>query len=372
MRSPTYSPAPLPSAESAMNVARVRPVILCGGAGTRLWPVSRRSRPKQMLPLTGEMTLLQLTALRAQQPGFSERPLLVTSEAIAKAAAAQLEAIGISPDIVVEPQARNTAPAIALAAHECRDDEILVVMSSDHVIADNEAFVRAIALAVTLAAEGWLVTIGLQPTRAETGYGYIRAGASLGDGAAEVLSFVEKPDAQTAQAYLESGDYLWNGGIFVFRKGVFLDALRAHAPQVHALAAAASAEAVREGGFLFPAPASFAEMPSISVDHALLERAERIAVVAVDMGWSDIGNWDALNALVAADENGNRLHGNVLVQGARHCAIRSDGPRVVAIGVENLTIIATPDAMLIMPAGESDRLAEALRALQARNCPTLD
>jgi mannose-1-phosphate guanylyltransferase/mannose-1-phosphate guanylyltransferase/mannose-6-phosphate isomerase len=344
---------------------RITPVILSGGSGTRLWPLSRQDRPKQLIALGGERTMLQQTALRAADPERFEPSLVVASADHAAQIEAQLREVGLQPaSLILEPEGRNTAPAIALAALSAGPDDILLVMPSDHLIADLPAFDAALAAALPLARDDYLVTFGIAADRPETGYGYIRRGEPLGEGAFRVDSFVEKPDLATAQTYLAQGGLDWNGGIFLFRAEAFLDALEALAPTVLS-AVRASLAAQREDGMrIWPDLRSFARAPSVSIDVAVMEKAERLAVVPVEMGWSDIGSWEALHQLGASDEAGNVAIGRVVAIDSRDCLIRSEGPVVVPIGVENLVIVATERAVLIVPRGESQRVKEAIEFLQ--------
>lgn len=345
-----------------MSISGVIPVILSGGAGTRLWPLSVPERPKQLLALTSDRTMLQMTALRAAEP-----PIVVAGESHANEVERQLAAIGIAPKaLLLEPAARNTAPAIALAALLAPADMPLLVMPSDHVIGDVESFRKAIEAALPAAADGWLVTFGIAPEAPETGYGYIERGETIGEGLHRVARFREKPDAATAAAYVADGRHLWNGGIFLFRRDAFLQALAEHAPQVLA-AAEASVEARREAGRrVYPDRTAFAASPSISVDYAVLEKAERIAVVPVSMGWSDVGSWDALYDAAVKDAEGNVVGGDAHAIGSGGCLIRSDGPVVTAVGVNDLVIVATKDAVLVVPRGETQRVREAVEALKAK------
>jgi mannose-1-phosphate guanylyltransferase len=349
------------------NGARITPVILSGGAGTRLWPLSRPERPKQLLALTGPETMLQMTLRRAADPALFGPPILVASAAHAGEIEAQLAQIGASAAaLILEPHPRNTAPAIALAALSAAADTVLLVMPSDHVVRDGHAFRAAVEAARPLAADGWLVTFGIAPDRAETGYGYIRRGELLSPSSFRVDRFVEKPDLAAAQAYLADGRHDWNGGIFAMRANAYLEALDEHAPNILAACRAAMAGAVRDGPRLSPEAASFAASPSQSIDYAVMEKAERVAVVPVDMGWSDVGSWEALHQLQPKDERGNAAVGDVLVIDSDDCLVQSDGPRVVAIGVRDLVIVATGDTVLVVPREQSQRVKEAVEALKAR------
>jgi mannose-1-phosphate guanylyltransferase/mannose-1-phosphate guanylyltransferase/mannose-6-phosphate isomerase len=285
----------------------------------------------------------------------------------------QLGAIGIKDALLIlEPAGRNTAPAIAAAALALDRDAIMLVMPSDHVIRDVAAFRAALAAATPLVEQGWLITFGITPDGPETGYGYIQRGEELAPGVAKVASFVEKPDRATAEAYLAQGGYSWNGGIFLFGAGAYLDALATHAPEILAAVERAMQSATREGDRLYPNAHDFAASPSQAIDYAVMEKADRVAVVPVEMGWSDVGSWDALHAISAIDEDGNAHHGEVFAIDTQRCLIRSEGPVVAAVGVSDLIVIATPDAVLIMPRGESQEVKRAIAALQKDGHITLD
>jgi len=352
---------------------RITPVILSGGAGTRLWPLSRTGRPKQLLSLTHEQTMLQLTAARtALSPRFAA-PIVVANAAHADLIEAQLEEIGIAADpLILEPAGRNTAPAIALAALAAEPSALLLVMPSDHVIGDVDAFLEAVERAVPIVEQGWLATFGIKAEAPDTGYGYIRRGRELVPGVHEVERFVEKPDRATAEAYLADGNYSWNGGIFLFEAGAFLDALRAHGPAILDAAERAMAGATREGGRLAPDAPAFGASPSDSIDYAVMEKAGKVAVVPVEMGWSDVGSWDALHALAPKDGSENAHHGEVISIDTTGCLIRSDGPLVAAVGVKDLIVIATNDAVLILPRGASQDVRRAVERLKREGHVTLD
>ena len=349
----------------------VHPVILSGGAGTRLWPISRSARPKQLHRLTGEGTMLQMTAARVADPAMFGPATVIASEPHAAEIAAQLAGNRLAA-LILEPCGRNTAAAVALAALEAAPDDLLLVMPSDHVISRPDHFHAAVAAAAPLAAEDWLVTFGIAPQHPETGYGYIRRGAQLTARAFEVAAFVEKPDRATAERYLAGGDYDWNGGIFLFRAGAMLAALEQHAPDILAATREALLNGARETLHVRPDADSFARVRSQSIDHAVMEAHDRIAVVPVDMAWSDVGSWDALHELGAQDAAGNVASGAVLAPGSRDCLLYSDGPKLVAVGVSDLIVVATGDAVLIMPRGESQRVREAVDALKAERHPSLD
>jgi mannose-1-phosphate guanylyltransferase len=338
----------------------ILPVILSGGAGTRLWPLSRAKRPKQMLALTGAETMLAMTARRVADPALYAAPVVVAPAEQAEAVEAEVAA---AATLILEPCARNTGPAIALAALNAAPEDVLLVLPSDHLIKDVDAFGAAVRKGLPLAAAGWIVTFGMAPDRAETGYGYIKRGQSLADGVFAAERFVEKPDAGTAARFIEQGGHDWNAGIFLMRADALIDGLDRHAPAILAAARAAVAGQTRQGRRVRPDPAAFGEAPARSIDHALMERAERVAVVPAAVGWSDIGSWAALHAAGGGDENGNVVEGPVIALDASGCLIRSEGPLVAAIGVEDLVIVATGDAVLVVPRAQSQRVREAVERL---------
>ncbi len=351
-------------------VSSITPVILSGGSGTRLWPLSRRATPKQFLEFTPGGTMLAQTLTRTPQDetGYAA-PVIVCN--IAHAELVARHCAGRAATVILEPAARNTAPAIALAALALAPDALMLVMPSDHVIADVAAFRRAIAAAAPLAADGWLVTFGIDPDAPETGYGYIERGECIADGLFRVGRFVEKPDLATAQAYVSAGNYSWNAGIFLFRAGAYLDALAAYAPDMLSAAKAAMAGAQHDAPFVRPDAAAFAASPSDSIDYAVMEKAEKVAVAPVDMGWSDIGSWDALYDLSEKDGRGNACFGDVEHIDAAGCLVRSDGPLVTLCGVEDLIVIATGDSVMVLPRGKSQDTKRIVDALKAREHPTL-
>ena len=350
------------------DVRTIVPVILSGGSGTRLWPMSRPERPKQFLALTAEATMLQLTAERTRHVMFGA-PIVVANAAHAETVEEQLAAIEMAPAaVILEPLARNTAPAIALAALAVEDPAAaILVMPSDHAIADVDRFREAIDAALPMVESGWLVTFGITPDAPETGYGYIKIAEPLAPGVHRVDRFVEKPKRDVAEAMLASGDHAWNGGIFLFRADMFLEALAAHAPDMLGAAQRAMGGAKREGVRIHPDKQAFADSPSDSIDYAVMEKADRVAVVPVSMGWSDVGSWDALHALSACDEGGNSCRGDeALLIDTENCLVRSDHARVAMVGVKDLIVIASGRDVLILPRGQSQDVKKVVEALKGR------
>lgn len=343
--------------------ARITPVILSGGAGTRLWPLSRSARPKQMLDLTGGGSMLALTAERVGDEGLFRAPVVVAGARQAADIEAELAELGT---LILEPVARNTAPAIALAALEAEADDLLLVLPSDHLVRDVEGFREAVRRALPAARDGWIVTFGMKAERPETGYGYIERGEALAEGVYAAARFVEKPDAATAEAYLAGGRHDWNGGIFLFRAGTMIEALTQFASDVLDAAGKALAGARREGARVLPDAAAFGAAPSVSIDYAVMEKAQKVAVVPVSVGWSDIGSWEALHIAAQKDGDGNVVVGPGLALDATGCLIRSEGPMVAAIGVEDLVIVATGDAVLVVPRNRAQEVKDVVEALKAK------
>ncbi|MDJ0277332.1 mannose-1-phosphate guanylyltransferase/mannose-6-phosphate isomerase [Sphingomonas sp. 2R-10] len=341
------------------------PVILSGGSGTRLWPMSTPETPKQMLALTAESTMLQLTATRAVGDGFAA-PIIVANARHADMIDRQLGAIDAVPSaLILEPAGRNTAPAIALAALAAeRPDAILLVMPSDHVIADVAAFHVAVQRALPKVQDGWLATFGITPDAPETGYGWIQAGEQVADGVHRVARFVEKPPLDAAQAMLAGGDHVWNGGIFLFRADRYLAELGQHEPAMLAACQRAMTEAERNGNRIAPDAAAFAEAPSQSIDYAVMEKADRVVVVPVAMGWNDLGSWDALHAISARDDTGNAHRGEVLAIDTRDCLVRTDGIRIRMVGVSDLIVVASGNDLLILPRGRSQDVKKLVEAMK--------
>jgi mannose-1-phosphate guanylyltransferase/mannose-6-phosphate isomerase len=326
------------------------PVILSGGAGTRLWPLSRELYPKQLLPLVGRYTMLQETVRRLEGLAASA-PTVVCNDAHRFLVAEQLRAIGCSPRaIVLEPKGRNTAPAIALAAHAAlaadEGDVLLLVLPADHVIRDRAAFHSAIEAASALAREGCLATFGVVPQAAETGYGYIRRGAPSGGGF-RIAEFVEKPDDARAHSFLASGEYYWNSGMFLFRARRYLEELEKYAPDIASVCRTAFASAVRDLDFTRIDASAFESCRSESIDYAVMEKTADAVVVPLAAGWSDVGSWAALHAACERDDKGNTLCGDVLVEDTEDSYIYSESRLVTTVGVRGAVVVETKDAVLV-------------------------
>jgi len=348
------------------------PVILSGGSGSRLWPVSREHYPKQFLKLNSDThSLLQETVLRLQGLADCREPLIVCNEQHRFLVAEQLNSLGIRPaHILLEKEGRNTAPALALAALaalELEDDPQLLVLPADHVIEQTEAFLAAISSGVAMVESGNLVTFGIQPANANTGYGYIRKGERQGAGFT-VSAFVEKPDAERAQQYLDSGDYLWNSGIFLFRARQYLAELAEHAADILQSCETAYHNRREDLDFLRVDNDAFGECRSDSIDYAVMEHTQHAAVIPMDPGWNDIGAWDALYDLKArhAGAEGNAIQGDVLLHDSHDNFVRSESRLVAAVGVSNLIIVETDDAVLVADRDHAQDTKQIVNVLKAR------
>lgn len=335
-----------------MKHSLINPVILSGGSGSRLWPLSRAGFPKQFLTLHGQHTMLQATALRVSGDGFA-RPLMICNDDHRFIVSEQLRAVNVKPDrIILEPIGRNTAPAVAVAALallQQQDDALMLVMPSDHVITDGLAFLSAVEKAKAAALAGKLVTFGIEPSSPETGYGYIQKGEAMADvpGANAVLRFVEKPDEATALAYLNSGEYAWNSGLFLFSAKRFLAELTQHNPQMISACAEALAQAELDLNFCRLNKEAFSQCPADSIDYAVMEKTTDAAVVPVSMGWSDLGAWQALWEVEPKDAHGNASKGEVVMHNTRNSYVYTDHPLVAVTGLDNIVVIATDDAILV-------------------------
>jgi len=338
----------------------IHPVILCGGEGRRLWPESRPQRPKPFLKLLGDRTLFEATVERFSGDRSFAEPIVVAGPDHAPLVE---ECMGRIPHrLIVEPAGRGTAPAIALAAHLLAPANVMLIAPSDHVIADLGACRDAAHAAARIARSGRLVLLGVTPDRPETGYGYARRGEPIGEGFA-VAEFLEKPNTAKADAYIESGDYHWNSGIFAFRADTVLQELALYRPGLVEAISRAVERGRAEGARFYPNGSAMAEIPTESIDRALMENTDRAAVVPVDMGWSDIGMWPALREALAANEVGGDEHGNVTtgrveLRDCRDVLARTDGPRISAIGVEDLCIIVSDGEILITSRDTAQRVGD--------------
>lgn len=334
------------------------PVILAGGTGTRLWPLSRQLYPKQLIPLVDERSLVQNTVQRLNGLEDIHAPVIICNEEHRFMIAEQMRAIGVTPQsIILEPLGRNTAPAVAVAALTLAQedpDAILLVLPADHLIHDREDFFAAVRTAARLAKQGRLVTFGIIPCSPETGYGYILKGEEIGDAgtglhAAAIDRFVEKPDLPTAQSYVDSGKYLWNSGMFVFQGQAVLDEMLVHAPAVVEACRNALETGTKDLDFFRLGKDAFAQCPEDSIDYAVMERTDKGAVVSLASGWNDLGSWDALWQDGCKDDNGNVTKGDVLLHDVRNSYLHAETRLLAAVGLENHIVVETSDAVLISP-----------------------
>ncbi len=356
---------------------RIRPILLSGGAGTRLWPLSRKHYPKQLLALLTDRSMLQDTALRTRELPRSLAPIVICHQEQRFLVAEQLKAAGVTPHrIVLEPVGRNTAAALVVAALLLAEEDpraIMLAQPSDHHVADLGAFRAAVDRAASAAAAGYLVTFGVMPTRAETGYGYIEGGGAIAgaDGALGVRSFVEKPDAETAERFAKSGRYFWNSGMFLLPVGPFLDEVRRLQPALLAACEKSLVDGRSDLDFFRLDSAAFHSAPSISIDKAIMELSDRVAVCPVEMGWRDVGSWqslhEALHEIRPTDADGNVLQGDVEIDEVRNCHIMADGRLVAAIGIEDLTVVVTDDVVLVARSDAASRVGRIVERLGRGN-----
>jgi len=345
---------------------KLQPVILSGGSGTRLWPLSRELYPKQLLCLVGNETLLQQTIARLEGIGEMSDPIVVCNEEHRFLVAEQLREKGISAgQIILEPVGRNTAPALTLAALASREDgndTLLLVMPADHVIRNIEAFQTAVRQAAGLAEQGKLVTFGIVPQSPETGYGYIRQGQN-----GDVAAFVEKPDAATAATYVQSGEYLWNSGMFLLRASVWLEELNRHEPGMLEACKQALAGSQQDGDFRRVGKDAFLACPIDSIDYAVMEKTRRAAVVPLDAGWSDIGAWSALWEVCTQDASGNVMQGDVVAHDTRNALLLAQHRLISAVGVQDVIVVETPDAVLVAHRDRAQDVKEIVGRLKQLN-----
>jgi mannose-1-phosphate guanylyltransferase/mannose-6-phosphate isomerase len=349
---------------------QIIPVILSGGSGTRLWPLSRKQYSKQYLPLVGDNTMLQETILRLGGLDNLADPIIVCNADHRFLVAEQCQQIDIqNPTILLEPVGRNTAPAIAAAALQSlktSGDTVLLVLSADHVIQDIDAFHEAINIANNQAQEGKLATFGIVPTDANTGYGYIKSSKNNTDGAYKVEEFVEKPDLETAEKYLDQGNYLWNSGMFMFKADTLIDELTTHSPDTVKLVSDAVNNATQDLDFIRLEEQSFALSPGDSIDYALMEKSNNVVVVPLDAGWSDVGSWSTLYDIGVKDSSGNVLKGDVIAKDTTNTYIYASHHMVTTVGVDNLVVIDTPDATFIASQDKAHEVKSIVESLQKK------
>ena len=350
-------------------MSKIIPVILSGGSGRRLWPLSREEHPKQYLPLVGDNTMLQETILRLNGLDSLSDPIIICNAGHRFLVAEQCQQIGIkNPTILLEPVGRNTAPAIAAAALQSLkdlEDPILLVLSADHVIQDVGAFHEAIDIASLQAQGGKLATFGIVPTDANTGYGYIKSSKENNNGAHKAEEFVEKPDLKTAQFYLEQGSYLWNSGMFMFKAQTFIDELTRYAPNIVTSVNNSVNNALQDLDFIRLEKQDFESSPSDSIDYALMEKSNNVVVVPLDAQWSDIGSWPALYDIGTKDSQGNVFKGDVITQDVTNSYINANQHMLVAIGIDNLIIIDTPDATFIATQDKAHEVKSIVESIKA-------
>jgi len=360
--------------ELGVTPTMIQPVILCGGSGTRLWPLSREQHPKPLHALNGERTLLQETAARCQGLSACTAPLVVCNESYRFLVKDQLKHVGAEPkSIMLEPVGRGTAPALTLVAVHAvtADDPVLLAMPSDHFIADPIAFRKAVEQGAALAQQGYVVAFGIPPTGPQTGYGYIRAGRALHGSARAIEAFVEKPDEQNAQQYFESRNYLWNAGIFAVRASVWIDAIGTFRKDILAAVERAHRQGKRDGGFFRVDAKTFAGCPADSIDYAVMEKltegsgGPEARVVPLAAGWSDIGAWDAIWQVEKKDASGNVIHGDVHAADTKNALLVSQSRLVACVGVEDVVVIETPDAVMVAHRDKAQAVGKLVSALKA-------
>jgi mannose-1-phosphate guanylyltransferase/mannose-6-phosphate isomerase len=350
------------------QMTKIVPVLLAGGAGTRLWPVSRDALPKQFLPLVSERSSYQETLLRVADEKLFAPPIVLTGADFRFFAQRQADELGIKATVVIEPMRRDSGPALAAAAALARSqnpDAVVLALAADHIILDVEEF-RSTCLAGLKAAEaGRIVTFGITPNAPKTSYGYIRRGAGIGDGEVfTVEAFVEKPNAETASRYVAEG-YLWNSGNFLFRADVLMKELERFEPSMASAAERSVAKAQTDLQFLRLDTEAFASAPQKSIDYAVMEKTDRAAVVTGNFGWSDIGSWDAILDIAPRDKLGNAVQGTVVIEDAHNCVIHSADRLTAVVGVDDLVVVSTPDAVLVVPRERAQEVRELVAKLKS-------
>jgi mannose-1-phosphate guanylyltransferase/mannose-6-phosphate isomerase len=353
------------------------PVILCGGSGTRLWPLSRDSYPKQLLPLVNDYSMLQNTALRASRLFDIANPIVICNEAHRFLVAEQLQEIALQPPtIILEPIGRNTAPAATVVAMQIaleNPDALMLILPADHVIKKSAEFQQAISHAEKVASQGLLVTFGIHPSRAETGYGYIKKSSKMDvPNSFYVEKFVEKPDLSTAQHYIESGEYLWNSGMFMFRASTFLAEMALYSPDILANCHEAYQKIIRDLDFLRLDKEAFSRCKSDSIDYAVMEKSKNVAVVTLDAQWSDVGSWDALWEVKEADENGNVMQGDVYLDQVKGSYLHAENRMLAVVGVSDHVIVETADAVLVAHKDYCQNVKEIVNTLKNKNRTEID
>ena len=349
---------------------KILPIIMCGGSGTRVWPESRESLPKQFISLLGSRSTFQLTLENIDDPLF-EAPIIISNQDYRFLASEQAKEVGCAARVVLEPTRRDSAPAVAVGAElaaEIAPDTIVAIFAADHVVKNRAAFLDCCREAAAAAATGYIVTLGVKPTAPATGYGYIRTGKPvLADGTVlKAEAFVEKPDAETAARYVADG-YLWNAGNFIFRADVMQAELRRHAPLVLDAAAEALAQARKDLEFLLLDKDAFSRAPKISIDYAVMEHTDKAAVVPADIGWSDVGTWAAVDELSPHDSDGNSIRGHGIALDAKNVHIRSDEHLTTVVGVDNVVVVTTQDAVLVLDRAHGDKVKQLVDRLKAEN-----
>ena len=357
--------------QSMADPQKIHPVILAGGSGQRLWPLSRPQQPKPFLKLTGDLSLLQLTARRFAENQRFTAPLVICGHQHRFVVGEQLQEIGCKAQgIVLEPVSRNTAPAVCTAAllvAETDPDSLLLLLPSDHFIRSLGGFLETVEGAIKTATDGWIVTFGALPDRPETGYGYIQKGEPLATrgGGFRIEQFVEKPDRETAKRYLQDGRYSWNSGMFLSTAGLLLEEIGRYEPEVLNACQAALSKATVDEDFLRLEEAAFALQPDLSFDYAVMEHTDRGAVVPFDVGWSDAGTWDAIYQIAEKDGDGNVLTGTVLATETRASYLRAEGPPIATLGVDGLIVVSTGDMVLVCPRDQSQKIARVIDRISA-------